>query len=90
MNAQTYRLKTKHREFVLTVTELTDRIDVTMTVTKYGLFDDVAELLQWFASIVSKYEDDPRPLAMTDPHTGDQGFVFDGFAVIAPPKKGTT
>lgn len=94
MNAKTYELTTKHRTFRLTIVEMTDRIDVTMQVTKFGIFDDIVQFVTWYRSLTAHYDSDPRPMTMVNPHTGEQTTVFGdrefSFAVISEPNASGT
>lgn len=72
----TTTLTTKHRTITLTVTELPDRITLNFSADRIGAFDDDAEITEWGRSILSKWDNDPRPFEFRHPLTGDIAIAF--------------
>ena len=82
----TSTLKTKAgRTFTLIITEEPERILLDLAMTKHGALGDDAEFLDWLAPILLAYDEDPRPLVMRNPHSGETATVADGFAIIEGP-----
>ena len=82
---QTHILKTEKRTWRIRTTELSDRVAVTIRCTAYGSLGDEREFARWCQPFISKYDTDPRPLVMDNPHSNERAFVYGGFAVVLKP-----
>ena len=82
---QTHILKTEKRIWTVRTTELSDRIAVTIRCTAYGCFGDEQEFARWCQPFISKYDTDPRPIVMDNPHTNERAFVYDCFVGVQKP-----
>jgi hypothetical protein len=76
-----YELRTKQRTHTLLVVELADRIDVTLSSTRYRICGDEAEFMRWLTPILERYQPDSRPLVMLG-HGGERYTVHDSFTLI--------
>ena len=67
------------------ITELPDHVAVAIRCSAYGLLGDEQEFARWCQPFISKYDIDPRPLVMDNPHNNERVFIFDDFAVVQKP-----
>lgn len=78
---KTFPERTGTVEFI----EQPEQVIVKVTFTKYGFFDDDAEVRQWLTPLFARYEDDPRPVVMANQHSGEVAVVSQAGAVILSP-----
>lgn len=71
-----YKLSTKHRTFEVSITEMPDKVVIAMSCSHYGAFDDMQEFQTWLKSLIGKYDRDPRPIQVTNQHSGEVATVW--------------
>jgi hypothetical protein len=75
MKTQTHVIKLPKRTGECRVTERADSIVAELTFSDYGDLGDIAEVKAWLGSIFEHYDDDPRPVCMPNPNTGELAIV---------------
>lgn len=73
---KTHVIKLPERSGIVTVDEQKDKILVKIRFDKYGDFGDVPQLMKWLEPIFMAFEEDPRPIEMDNPTTGEQATVY--------------
>jgi hypothetical protein len=71
METQTHIVKLPRRTGKAQITERSGFVVVELSFDKYGNLGDEAEVRTWLGTIFEKYEDDPRPVFMPHPATGE-------------------
>lgn len=85
---KTYAFKGTKRSGRCVVEEFANRVHLDLQFSAYGNLGDEAEVNAWLFGIISQFENDPRPLTMANPHSGEVAAVTDGKgAVWRPPAK---
>ena len=81
-----HHFSSKYRTWVVSVTEMQDRVIVAIVCSRYGEFGDEEEFKKSIYSVINKYGNDPRPLQMTNQHSGQRitigGDEFCGIAFV--------
>ncbi len=70
---QTHVLRLPDRTIELIITESENYVVFNMTMTIYGWseYDDREEFDRWLMRVLDPYVDDPRPMVVPDPQTGE-------------------
>ena len=86
-----YTFTSKARTGTVTVDELDDMVRVAVTFSAYGRHGDEEAFAAFMFPILSRYEDDPRPVQMTHPLTGEVATISKAgglpYAVVKAPTK---
>jgi hypothetical protein len=83
-----YRIATFARCGVLTVTERPDRIELQLTLDRYGELGDEPDIVRQLRPLLAPFDSDPRPLSFDAPDLGRRAVIdFDAvgqpFAIVA-------
>jgi hypothetical protein len=68
----THVLKVSDRTFQLLIREKPRLIEVDFLVDKYGDLQEAEAAAKWMLACLAKYDDDPRPLAILHPDSGER------------------
>ena len=72
----THVLTTSQRTHSVIIVETAAHVTITIQTTRYGRLGDEKQFAAWLLPIVAKYEQDPRPFVVNDPHLKQQAVVI--------------
>ena len=73
--SQTHILATAKRTYRVTIVETAAAVTFTIRATRYGRLGDEIHFARWLQPIVARYDSDPRPIVIDDPHSGQRAIV---------------
>lgn len=82
---KTHVFKGTKRTCRCVVHEFENRVHLDLQFTVYGRLGDEGEIDAWLLGIISPFENDPRPLTINNPHSGEVAAVADGLTVVWKP-----
>ncbi len=88
---ETYVFRCPDSTCTLVIRECRDHVKFDLTMSRYGWSrkQDLRDFVKWLKPLVERYEDDPRPIVLPDPTTGQVsvigGDVNCGWALVYTP-----
>jgi hypothetical protein len=72
---ETYVFRCSDRTCTVVIRECRDHVKFDLTMSKYGRGQDEEAFEAWIKPLVERYENDPRPVVMPHPLTGQTAIV---------------
>lgn len=70
-----HQIKLPQRTATVFIEEKPDVVEVRLRLSRTGDCQDMPQFVKWFADLITKYDNDPRPIHTVNAMTGEQATI---------------